>query len=72
MTTLRTATASALVCCTVVAGTSGIELIFTALPDHVWSAVAWGLPLTLGGLYESRRALAPGQYGLRRGRMSGD
>lgn len=51
------------------AGITGTGLIFTAVTDHVWGAMAWGLPLALGGLYWCGRALAQGQRSLRQRRV---
>jgi len=48
----------------------GTGLIYTALTDHVWGALIWGLPLALGGLYWCGRALAQGQRSLRQRRVS--
>ncbi len=52
-------------------GTIGTGLIYTAVADRVWGAMAWGLPLALGGLYWCGRALAQGQRSLRQRRMHG-
>ncbi len=67
---LRAGAAMALVLVAALCGTIGVGLLYTALTDHLWGAVAWGLPLTLGGLYWCGRALAQGQRGLRQRRAS--
>ncbi len=51
-----------------VAGVVGTGLIFTALTDHLFVALLWGLPLALGGLYWCSRALARSQRYARRRR----
>ena len=70
MTTVHAGAAMALVLVAALCGTIGTGLIFTALTDHMWGALAWGLPLALGGLYWCGRALAQGQRSLRRRRVS--
>ncbi len=69
MTTVRAGAAMTLVLGATLAGLIGTGLIFTALTDHVWGALIWGLPLALGGLYWCGRALAQGQRSLRRRRV---
>lgn len=71
MTGTRTFAAMTLVLVAAFAGTIGTGLIYTAAADHMWGAVAWGLPLALGGLYWCGRALAQGQRGLRQRRAQG-
>jgi len=70
LTTMRAGAAMALVLCATLAGLLGTGLIYTALTDHVWGALMWGLTLALGGLYWCGRALAQGQRSLRRRRIS--
>ena len=65
----RAGAAVALVLVAAVVGTIGTGLIFTALTDRAWGALAWGLPLALGGLYWCGRALAQGQRSLRQRRV---
>jgi len=69
MMDLRAGAAMALVLVAALCGTIGVGLLYTALTDHMWGAVAWGLPLTLGGLYWCGRALAQGQRGMRQRRV---
>ncbi len=69
MSTVRAGAAMTLVLGATLAGLIGTGLIYTALTDHVWGALIWGLPLALGGLYWCGRALAQGQRGLRRRRV---
>ena len=70
LTTMRAGVAMALVLGATLAGLIGTGLIYTALTDHVWGALMWGLPLALGGLYWCGRALAQGQRSLRQRRVS--
>ncbi len=69
LTTVRAGVAMTLVLGATLAGLIGTGLIYTALTDHVWGALIWGLPLALGGLYWCGRALAQGQRSLRRRRV---
>jgi len=69
LTTVRAGVAMALVLGATLAGLIGTGLIYTALTDHVWGALVWGLPLALAGLYWCGRALAQGQRGLRQQRV---
>ena len=68
MNTIRAVAALALVALSTVLGTAGTGLIFTAIADHKVGALAWGLPLTLGGLYWCGRALAQSQRSVRQRR----
>ncbi len=67
---MRAGMAMALVLGATLAGLIGTGLIYTALTDHTWGALVWGLPLALGGLYWCGRALAQGQHSLRHRRLS--
>ena len=69
MSTIRTVVALALVGLTTVLGIAGTGLIFTAIADQEIGALAWGLPLTLGGLYWCGRALAQSQRSVRQRRI---
>ena len=69
MTILRPTLALSLVGFAALLGIIGTGLLFTAVTDQAWGALALGLPLTLGGLYWCGRALAQGRRGARRQRL---
>lgn len=69
-TALRATISIGLVILATVAGIVGTGLIFTALTDQEYGALAWGMPLALGGLYWCGRALAMGHISARRRRLA--